>query len=187
MKDGSGKADPLSMRAMTRRLLLIAQLALAGCIGSGNHGWDYGSEPDPAGGPSIQQAWRGVHEGRIGFRCREGRVLLFVETWHPLDVPPGQRLLMQLGYRFEAAGPSGDSVTGLATRRGIEIPAARIGEGAPNPLLRRLADADELFVSLDGAGHLISIRFDIEDAQHAFAHAQGGCGTAPREQEPVTR
>ena len=163
-----------------KRALAAACLALAGCIDSGNRGWDFGAEPDPAGGPPLQQAWRGVHEGRIGFRCREGRVLLFVETWHPLDVPPGERRPMDLGYRFDVGGEQLGTVRGIANARGIEVPADQVGEQAADPLLRGLTDnADELFVSLDGAVHGINIRFDISDAGHAHAHAQGGCGAQP--------
>ena len=167
--------------AKARSILPILCFAVAGCIDSGNQGWDFGAEPDPAGGPSSQQAWRGVHEGRIGFRCRDGRVSLFVETWHPLDVPPGQTLPRKLTYRFDAGGENLGSVEGTATSRGIEIPADRVGEGAPNALLRGLTDsADELVVSLAGAGHLINIKFDVSDAAHAHRHAAGGCQGTPR-------
>lgn len=166
------------MRAAARRSLLLASLALAGCIDSGNKGWDFGGEPDPAGGPVMEQAWRGVHEGRVGFRCRNGQILFFVETWHPLPVPAGERRPMTLSYSFEVGSGERQSIQGVATTRGIEIPAATSGEGAPNSLLRGLDDdADELLVILDGAKHLISILFDVDDAGHAHRHVQGGCGS----------
>ena len=164
------------MREKTKWLAAAACLVLAGCVESANRGWDFGAEPDPGGGPPMQQAWRGVHEGRIGFRCRDGQVMLFVETWHPLDVPEGELRPMEMGYRFDVGGETSSSVQGLATRRGIEIPAVRVGEGAADDLLRGLRDdADELAVTLDGATHLISIVFDVENAAHAHRHAQEGC------------
>jgi hypothetical protein len=157
-------------------LLLATCLAAGGCIDSGNRGWDLGPEPDPAGGVPMEQAWRGVHEGRIGFRCRGGEVLLFVETWHPLGVPPGQRVPMELGYRFDVAKGSLATVPGVATARGIEVPAPRVGEGAANPLLQGLGKgADELLITLRGKGHGINILFDVEDAAHAHDHVQGTC------------
>lgn len=165
------------MRAVQTGMLLTYCFAAAGCIDSGNRGWDLGSEPDLAGGASMEQAWRGVHEGRIGFRCRDGQVLLFVETWHPLKVPVGQRLAAKLDYRFEAPGESLGEVGGLATFRGIEIPAPQVGEGASSTLLRGLTDdADDLFVNLAGVRHLISIRFDVEDAAYAHKNVSEGCG-----------
>ena len=155
----------------------IGLLALAGCINSGNHGWDLGAEPDPEGGPAMQQAWRGVHEGRIGFRCRAGKVVLFVETWHPLPVPPGRTQPMQLSYRFDVSGEQQDGVDGVGTWRGIEVPAPRVGPGAPNALLRGLTDdADDLLVTLKGANHLITAKFDIGRAAHAHDHVSGVCG-----------
>lgn len=125
----------------------------------------------------MVQAWRGVHEGRVGFRCRDGQVLLFVETWHPLKVPVGQRVAAKLDCRFETADESLGQVEGLATSHGIEISAPKVGEGASSILLRGLADdADDLFVNLAGVRHLISIRFDVEDAAHAHELVSEGCG-----------
>ncbi|MDB5695094.1 MAG: hypothetical protein JWN21_637 [Sphingomonas bacterium] len=174
------------MKLITRAALLCACLAIGACINSGNQGWDFGGEPDPAGGPAMQQAWRGVHEGRLGFRCRDGRVVLFVETWHPLKVPAGRAAPMQLGYRFEAGGDQLGSVEGVASTRGIEIPAPTVGERAPNALLRGLTDgADDLFVTLTGAGHLVTIRFDIGHAAHAHRHVQSACGARPAPARPA--
>ena len=165
------------MGPASKGMLLTTWLAVGGCIDSGNRGWDLGSEPDLAGGASMEQAWRGVHEGRIGFRCRGGQVLLFVETWHPLDVPAGRRIPAKLVYRFDVGAESLGEIEGLATSRGIEIPAPQVGEGAPNSLMRGLTDhADELVVNLKGVRHLISIKFDVEDAAHAHNHAKRGCG-----------
>ena len=165
---------------MPTALLLGACLALSGCIDSGNRGWDLGPEPDLTGGPPMEQAWRGVHGGRIGFRCRAGQMFLFVESWDPLDVPPGERRPMDLGYQFDVKSGTRQTVQGLATVRGIEMPAERVGEGAPNALLSRLTDdADELLVTLKGAMHLNSILFDIEDIGHAHRHVQGSCTRPP--------
>ena len=161
-------------------VLLAGCLTLAACIDSGNRGWDLGPEPDLVGGTAMPQAWRGVHAGRIGFRCREGRVLLFVETWHPLAVPLGQRTPMSLDYRFNVAGDKEGSVEGVATSRGIEIPAASIGQGAPNDLLRRLSDdASDLVVGLPGARHGITIKFDVSAAGHAHRLVLGECQARP--------
>jgi hypothetical protein len=158
-------------------LAVAALLGLPGCINSGNQGWDFGPEPGVDGGPAMAQAWRGVHAGRIGFRCRAGRVLLFVETWHPLPVPAGQTRPMKLGYRFEAGSDEQGSVEGIATLRGIEIPAPQVGVGAPNALLRGLTDdAEELFVTVTGARHLVTVAFEIDHAAHAHEHVKGGCG-----------
>ena len=169
------------MRNGARGLLLTGLFAVGGCVEGVNRGWDFGGEPDPAGGPRMQQAWRGVHEGRIGFRCREGQIVLFVETWHPLKVPPGQRVPMELGYQFDVAGGQRETIRGMATSRGIEVPAEQVGDGASNTLLRGLRDdADELLVTLDGAAHGISILFDIEDAAHAHRHVRDGCPASPQ-------
>lgn len=160
-------------------MLLGSCVAAQGCIDSGNRGWDFGGEP-VAGGAPMQQAWRGVHGGRMGFRCRAGRVVLFVETWHPLAVSPGTTQPMRLGYRFDVGGPELGGIEGVATARGIEVPAPSVGTGAPNALLQGLTDdADELAVSLKGAGHLITIVFDVEHAAHAHRHVQGDCGARP--------
>lgn len=168
------------MSRLPKALLLTLCLTLFGCIDSGNRGWDLGPEPDPAGGALMEQAWRGVHGGRIGFRCRGGQTFLFIETWDPLDVPPGQQLPRDLIYQFEVKAGSRETVQGMATSRGIEILAKRVGEGAPNTLLRRLTDeADELLVTLKGATHLNTVLFDIEDIGHAHRHVQGSCTRSP--------
>lgn len=165
------------MAAIGKALLLAGFLGLAGCIGSGNYGWDLGGEPDPETGAHMPQAWRGVHGGRIGFRCRRGEVLLFVESWHPLRVPPGQRVPMEVFYLFDVANGTRESIQGMATARGVEIPAGQVGDGAPNTLLQGLTnDADELLVMLEGGRHSVSILFDIEDAGHAHRHVAGQCG-----------
>jgi hypothetical protein len=165
-------------RRLSRALAPILAIALAGCIDSGNHGWDFGGQIDPQTGAVMSQAWRGVHGGRIGFRCREDQLLLFVESWHPLRAPPGQAVPMEMGFRFDVgSGAEQQRIQGMATSRGIEIPAPRVGEGAPNPLLAGLTDgADELVVTLPGERHQVSILFDVDYAANAHEHVAGGCG-----------
>ena len=164
------------MGKLAKAMILASCLGLSACIQSANEGWDFGGEPGEEGEPLMVQAWRGVHGGRIGFRCRAQQVLLFVESWHPLPVPAGRRVPMRMSFSFDVASGYQGSIDGLATSRGIEFPAPAIGEGAENTLLRGLHDgADELLVSMDGAVHRISILFDIENAGHAHRHVAGGC------------
>jgi hypothetical protein len=166
-------------RRLSRALAPILAIALAGCIDSGNRGWDFGGQIDPQTGAVMSQAWRGVHAGRIGFRCREDQLLLFVESWHPLRVPAGERVPMEMGYTFDVGSGASERIQGMATPRGIEIPSPRIGDGAPNALLSGLTDdADELLVTLEGERHQIGILFDVDDAAHAYHHVAGGCGRA---------
>jgi len=125
----------------------------------------------------MPQAWRGVHGGRIGFRCRQGQVLLFVETWHPLAVPDGQSVPMQMAFDFMVSPVSEQQrVQGVGTARGIEIPAPQVGEGAPGPLLAGLSnDSDEMSVTLPGERHQVNILFEVDNAGHAHEHVAVPC------------
>lgn len=159
---------------------IFGLLLLGGCIDSGNKGWDFDAGSDPSGAWRVQ-AWRGVHEGRLGFRCGpDGETKLFVETWDRLR-PSAGPLVMQYAFTLDAARRP---LAALPAGLGIEAPAPALGEGAATPFLRELAMADALHVVLPGADHLVTASFDVSDAAHAHQWVTGECRARRAERAP---
>jgi hypothetical protein len=147
-------------------VLLGLALAAASCVESGNYGWDLGQwEPPLVAAPEVE-AFRGVHEGRIGLRCRKGgEPVMFVETWRPL-VPAGAPGAATMTYRVDGAE---HSAPGRLGPRGFEF-------AAHPALLRRLAEASHLeaLVPVHGGG-VYPVTFDIGDFARAHEWVRGEC------------
>jgi hypothetical protein len=148
--------------------LLILAFAATGCVESGNYGWDLGRwEPPLVAEPEVE-AFRGVHEGRIGLRCvRGGEPSLFIETWRPLlaDSPAREATLT---YRIEGVGHS---------TRGRLGPKRFDFDAASTPaLLEQLTNASHLeaLIPVDG-GRVYPVTFNVSDFAQAHAWVRGEC------------
>ncbi len=153
------------------RAFLVLGLALVAgsCVESGNHGWDLGRWDPPLVRESEVEAFRGVHEGRIGLRCRRGgAVTVFVETWRPL-VPAGRVRAASLTYRLDGTE---HSAPGLLAPKRFEFN----GDATPK-LLRQLAGASsmEALIPVEGGG-VYPVTFDVTDFSTAHDWVRGECG-----------
>ena len=156
---------------MRRPLPVVAAALLAGCVDSGNRGWDLNRWDDPAGGAPFVEAYRGVHAGRIVFRCaRGGAPELVIEAWRPLASPAEGAAPRRMAYR--ADGREGSAV-GIVEGNRIRFPLAAPGSA---PLAADLAKADDLEALLPlSGGAVFPVGFDISDSSHALKWVEAEC------------
>ncbi|HYD24448.1 MAG TPA: hypothetical protein VEB68_06605 [Croceibacterium sp.] len=146
----------------------MTALVAAGCVDSGNRGWDLGRWSPPLVAQAHVEAFRGVHEGRIGLRCMAGGTpTVFVETWRPVTAG-GAAVAASMTYRI---GGEEHSAPGRLGPHAFELPA----EATPE-LLRQLEQASriEVLVPLDGGG-VYPVTFDVSDFAHAHDWVRDEC------------
>jgi hypothetical protein len=152
-----------------RFVILPALALLAGsCVESGNYGWDLGRWQPPLSAEAQVEAFRGVHEGRIGLVCRKGGApTLFVETWRPL-VPEGAGSVATMTYRV---GEAEFTAAGMLDAHRFEVEAR-----AADDVLMQVAAADEVevLVPVNGGG-VYPITFDVSELAQARDWVRAEC------------
>ena len=136
-------------------------LLAASCVDSGNRGWDLGRWDPPLVSEPQVEAYRGVHEGRIGIACvRGGEPAVFIETWRAL-VPAGPPTPAALTYRIDGTERSAAGLLGPSR--------FEFSSGATPALLEQFAQGARLEALLPvHGGGVYPVTFDIDD--FASAH-----------------
>lgn len=140
-------------------------LAAGSCVDSGNRGWDLGHWSPPLVESEQVEAYRGVHEGRIGVSCiRGGEPRLFIETWRPLTAEEPSEVTMS--YRLDGRE---HAVAGQLSRSRFVAPASA-------DLIAELSQGSSLeaLIPVDGGG-VYPVTFDVGDFTHALEWVRTEC------------
>lgn len=143
-------------------------LLAAGCVDSGNRGWDLGRWHPPLVGEPQVEAYRGVHEGRIGVACvRGGEPTVFIETWRALS-PEGPPKPTTLTYRIDGVERS---APGMLGRSRFAFP----GDATP-VLIEQLAQGARLeaLLPIHGGG-VYPVTFEIGNFATAHRWVRDEC------------